>query len=198
MRTLAFLPALLLAGCFGLQFGDDDESNLEASPCVRREEALSDLSKIPVGFSEAPETTLAPADGLYVGTLTLGSGEQVPLSVTLSLNRQAVRGIFWEYFGGQQCKIPTLTANLDLTIEAGATLSGVVGGEVTTEGGPGGDLFISASADAAAIMTTLMPPEPPTLSTPLTYRSGVWTGQWEWSATGFETVPLGSVQLSRN
>ena len=83
------------------------------------------------GFSEPPETTLGPADSSYTGTLTPPSGEPVPIRMTLTLNRQSVRARYWDVGTAvQPSPPPVLTANVDVTIEGGTTLSGVAAGGV--------------------------------------------------------------------
>jgi hypothetical protein len=211
-RTLTFLTfvcASTLGGC-----GDEPLEESHEGLCGPREQVLTNMNDVPEGFSETAETILGPADSSYTGTLTLTSGEVVPLSIGLVLNRESARARYWDlgHLGIVPCPAPMLTANVDLTIEAGASLSGVAAGGVRTEGG---GLSISAPVGAgAAVTSNLMPSfshEPidaPTLFTQMGYFAGVWSGHWQWSApvdcrdsetcTGLELVSLGGVLTERN
>jgi hypothetical protein len=214
MRAVICLCLVWSAACSGVQVGDSDTT---PPVCISsRVEDVSDWSQALEGFAVSPEETLAPAQGSWSGTLRRPNGDEYPLTVAFVLNSGSLRATYYEPVEGEhaECMGPSLSARAELSVDAGATLSGRLGAMVRYVAGR---LSISTLHQRTPTITTTLfpgsegePREAASLTAEIEHENGAWDGSWYWSVlvttddcddepscSGLKVAPLGNVRLTR-
>jgi hypothetical protein len=178
---------------------------------------VGDWSQAPEGFAASPEEALAPAQGSWSGTLRRPNGDEYPLTVAFVLNSGSLRATYYEPLEGEhaECMEPSLSALGELSVDAGATLSGRLA--VMVRWFVTGWLSISTLSQRTPTITTTLfpgsegePREAASLTAEIEHENGEWNGSLYWSVLVttddcddepsdwcLEVAPLGNVRLTR-
>jgi hypothetical protein len=132
MRLILLLVVATCAACDGIAIGDPGLDPPRTGPCsAERFVVLDDLTRPAVGFVSSPNALLEAARHRYGGMLELREGGQVPVTVQMTLDENAVLAKYRT--DSQESSCPHwLTAKVEILIDAGVVLNGRAMGVITT------------------------------------------------------------------